>query len=83
MTIGEGGVNRYNVIHHGTKAFESRNHGALFVATSQAKSTGKNNSDPNSALHGIPLSWQMQRGYAIKKHQQQLLERKKFIELRQ
>lgn len=51
MTIGEGGVNRYIVIHHGTKAFESRNYGALFVAISQAKSTGKNNSDPNSAWH--------------------------------
>ena len=30
MTIGEGEVNRYIVIHPGTRAFESRNPGALF-----------------------------------------------------
>lgn len=51
MSIGEGKVNKYIVIHPGTKAFESRNPGALFVAYSQAKSTGKNNSDPDSAWH--------------------------------
>lgn len=32
MTIGEGEVNRYIVIHPGTKAFESRNPGALCLA---------------------------------------------------
>lgn len=51
MTIGEGEVNRYIVIHPGTKAFESRNPGAFFVAISRAKSTGKNNSDPDFAWH--------------------------------
>ena len=39
MTIGEGEVNRYMVIHPRTKAFESRNPGALFVPVSRAKST--------------------------------------------
>lgn len=42
-------VNRYIVIHPGTNAFESRNPGALFVAISRAKSTGKNDSDPDFA----------------------------------
>ena len=51
MTIGEGEVNRYIVIHPGTRAFESRNPGALFVAISKAKSTGKNNTDPDFAWH--------------------------------
>jgi hypothetical protein len=51
MTIGDGEVNRYIVINPGTKAFESRNPGALFVALSRAKSTGGNNSDPDFAWH--------------------------------
>ncbi|KAK3104656.1 hypothetical protein FSP39_007268 [Pinctada imbricata] len=40
MTIGQGEVNRYIVINPGTRLFESRNPGALFVALSRAKSTG-------------------------------------------
>ncbi|KAK3093512.1 hypothetical protein FSP39_016633 [Pinctada imbricata] len=40
MTIGEGEVNRYIVINPGTRSFESRNPGALFVALSRAKATG-------------------------------------------
>ena len=40
MTIGEGELNRYIVINPGTRTFESRNPGALFVALSRAKSTG-------------------------------------------
>lgn len=51
MTIGDGEVNRYIVINPGTRAFESRNPGALFVALSRAKSTGKNNTDPDFAWH--------------------------------
>ena len=49
--IGEGEVNRYIVIHPGTRAFESRNPGALFVAISRAKFAGKNNTDPDFAWH--------------------------------
>lgn len=51
MTIGEGEVNRYIIINIGTRAFESRNPGALFVALSRAKSTGRDNSDPDFAWH--------------------------------
>lgn len=51
MTIGEGEVNRYIIINPGTRAFESRNPGALFVALSRAKSTGRDNSDPDFAWH--------------------------------
>lgn len=51
MTIGEGEVNRYIIINPGTRAFESRNPGALFVAVSRAKSTGRDNSDLDFACH--------------------------------
>ena len=51
MTIGEGEPNRYIVIHPGTRHFESRNPGALFVALSRAKCTGMNNGDPDFAWH--------------------------------
>lgn len=51
MTIGEGEVNRYIIINPGTRAFESRNPGALFVALSKAKSTGRDNSYPDFAWH--------------------------------
>lgn len=51
MTIGDGGVNKQIVINPGTRAFESRSPGALFVALSRAKSTGKNNNDSDFALH--------------------------------
>jgi hypothetical protein len=40
MTIGKGEPNQYIVINPGTRAFESRNPGALFVALSRAKSAG-------------------------------------------
>lgn len=49
MTIGEGEVNRYIVIKPGTKSFESRNPGALYVALSRAKSAGTNSQDPDFA----------------------------------
>lgn len=51
MTIGEGEPNRYIVIHPGTRNFESRNPGALFVAISRAKRTGMNSGDPDFAWH--------------------------------
>lgn len=51
MTIGDGEVNRYIVIDPGTRAFDSRNPGALFVTLSRAKSIGKNNNDPDFAWH--------------------------------
>lgn len=51
MTIGDGEVERYIVINPGTRAFESRNPGALFVAISRAKYTGKDNTDPDFAWH--------------------------------
>ncbi|XP_021373892.1 ATP-dependent DNA helicase PIF1-like [Mizuhopecten yessoensis] len=40
MTIGTGEPNRFIVINPGTRSFESRNPGALFVALSRAKSSG-------------------------------------------
>ena len=49
MTIGAGEVNRYIVIHQGTRAFESKTPGALFVSLSRAKSTGTANTDPDFA----------------------------------
>ena len=49
MTIGEGETNRYIVINPGTRAFESQNPGALFVALSRAKSTGSRTTLPDSA----------------------------------
>ena len=49
MTIGAGEVNRYIVIHPGTRAFESKTPGALFVSLSRAKSTGTANTDPDFA----------------------------------
>ena len=51
MTIGKGEPNSYIVINPGTRAFESRNPGALFVALSRAKSAGSTNSDPDFAWH--------------------------------
>ena len=49
MTIGSGEANRYIVIHPGTKAFESRNPGALYVALSRAKCSGAGGRDPDFA----------------------------------
>ena len=50
-TIGEGEIYEYIVIDPGTRAFESRNPGALFVALSRAKSAGGHNKDPDFAWH--------------------------------
>ena len=49
MTIGSGEANRYIVIHPGTRAFESRNPGALYVALSRAKCSGSGGRDPDFA----------------------------------
>lgn len=54
MTIWRGEL--IDIIHPGTKAFESRNPGALFVAISRAKSIGKNNFDPAFAWHSSFLA---------------------------
>ena len=51
QTVGIGEANRYIVIHPGTKSFESRNPGALFVALSRAKSAGSAGRDPDFAWH--------------------------------
>ena len=51
MTIGHGETNRYIVISPGTKAFESKNPGALFVALSRAKTAGGLDKDPDFAWH--------------------------------
>ena len=51
MTIGSGETYRYIVIHPGTRSFESKTPGALFVALSRAKSTGRNGGDPDFAFH--------------------------------
>ena len=47
MTIGEGELNRYIVIDPGSKSFESRNPGALYVALSRAKTAGSAKHDPD------------------------------------
>ena len=47
MTIGEGEACRYIVIHPGTRAFESRNPGAMYVALSRAKCRGIGGRDPD------------------------------------
>ena len=51
MTIGNGETNRYIIINPGTKHFESRNPGALFVALSRAKCAGNETTDPDFAWH--------------------------------
>jgi hypothetical protein len=51
ITVGDGESSRYIVINPGTKAFESRNPGALFLALSRAKSSGTKNRDPDFAWH--------------------------------
>lgn len=55
MTIGKGEPNQYIVINPGTRAFESRNPGALFVALSRAKSAGNDFVDPDFAWHSSVL----------------------------
>ncbi len=51
MTIGESESNRYIVIDPGTKQFESRTPGALFVALSRAKTAGGPGESPDFAWH--------------------------------
>ena len=51
MTIGGGEPNRYIVIDPGTKTFESKTPGALFVALSRAKSAGDTIQKPDFAWH--------------------------------
>ncbi|CAC5388042.1 unnamed protein product [Mytilus coruscus] len=51
MTIGKGEPNSYIVINPGTRAFESKTPGALFVALSRAKSAGNDKLDPDFAWH--------------------------------
>lgn len=52
MTIGSGEINQHIIINPGTRQFESRNPGALFVALSRAKSTGTSNEKlPDFAWH--------------------------------
>ncbi|XP_053405155.1 uncharacterized protein LOC123560749 [Mercenaria mercenaria] len=55
MTVGEGECHRYIVIYPGTRAFESRNPGALFVALSRAKSAGNATREPDFAWHSSVL----------------------------
>jgi len=51
MTIGKGEPNQYIIINPGTRAFESRNPGAIFVALSRAKSAGSGTLDPDFVWH--------------------------------
>ena len=55
LTVGIGETNRYIIIDPGTKAFESRSPGALFVALSRAKSAGDSKNDPDFAWHSSVL----------------------------
>jgi hypothetical protein len=55
MTIGKSEPNQYIVINPGTRAFESRNPCALFVALSRAKSAGNYFVDPDFAWHSSVL----------------------------
>ena len=55
MTIGKGEPNQYIVINPGTRAFESRNPCALFVALSRAKSARNYFVDPDFAWHSSVL----------------------------
>ena len=51
MTIATGETNRYIVINPGTRKFEARNPGALFVALSRARSAGGPFKNPDFACH--------------------------------
>ena len=63
MTIGEGEINKYVIIHHGTRSFQSRAPGALYVALSRAKTAGNQREDPDFAFHTSVCS--MKIGYVI------------------
>ena len=49
MTVGLDELHRYIVIHPGTRAFESRNPGALYVALSRAKCSSVGEAEPDFA----------------------------------
>ena len=51
MAIGRGETNRYIVINPGTRSFESRNPGALFVTPTRVKTAGSDTEDPDFAWH--------------------------------
>ncbi|CAC5381911.1 PIF1 [Mytilus coruscus] len=51
MTIAKGEPNSYIIINPGSRAFESRTPGALFVALSRAKSAWNDKLDPDFAWH--------------------------------
>ena len=51
MSVGEGEANLFIIINSGTRQFESRTPGALFVALSRAKSSGGVNVFPDFAFH--------------------------------
>ena len=49
--VGDGEVTRYVVFHPGKHDFEAKNLGALSVALSRVKSTGREGADPDFAFH--------------------------------
>ena len=51
MTIGPGNYNRHIIISPGSRAFESRNPGALYVALSRATSAGNDTTAPDFGFH--------------------------------
>ena len=51
MTIGPGNLNRYIVINPGSKSFESRNPGVLYVSLSRATTAGNYSQLPDFAFH--------------------------------
>ena len=51
MTIGPGNLNRYIVINPGSKTFEARNPGILYVSLSRAKSAGSATALPDFAFN--------------------------------
>ena len=55
MTIGKGESSKYIVIDPGSKGFESKNPGALFVALSRAKSAGGPDDLPDFVWHPAVL----------------------------
>ena len=49
MSVGQNQIHRYVVIKPGSRQFESRNTGALYVALSRAKSAGSSDIEPDFA----------------------------------